>query len=124
MTTDNDVLDAEMANCIVDDAHNVEISVADQVGDIAVDKSLTGLEAGDLLSRDTGVAASDPEIFGRLASGQFGKVAGVLFGLFSGPGAVMFEETVVRLAEVFGNFLGGRGFAVGSHSEGSKGRRC
>lgn len=53
VTADDDVLDAEVLDGVVDDAHSVEISVADEVGDVAVDKCLAWLKAADLLRGDT-----------------------------------------------------------------------
>lgn len=121
VAADDDVLDAEVAHGVVDDAHDVEVGVADEVGDVAVDKGLAGLEAGDLLGGDAGVAATDPEVFGGLALGELGEVARVPFRLLGGPGAVVLEEAVVGLAEIFGDLFGRGGRAVGRHSEGGEG---
>lgn len=67
VTADDDVLDAKVADGIVDDAHGIEVGVADEVGNVAVDKGLTGLEADNLLGGDARVGASDPEVLGGLA---------------------------------------------------------
>ena len=56
----DDVLDVKVAHGILNDAHNVEVSVDDQVGNVAVDEDLTGAQTGDLLGGDARVAASDP----------------------------------------------------------------
>lgn len=54
----NDVLDFEVADCVIDDRHHVEIDVVDEIGDVAVDKHLTGLQARDGFSRNTGIRAA------------------------------------------------------------------
>lgn len=125
VAADDDVLDAEVADGVVDDGHDIEVGVADEVGDVAVDEGLAGLEAGDLLGGDARVAAADPEILGVLALSEGGEEAGILLGLLGGPGAVVVEEAVVRLLEILGDVLlshgapvigvlGGRGGGGGS----------
>lgn len=49
VATNNNMLNLQVVHSVVDDAHSVQVDVADEVGDVAVDKSLTGLETGDLL---------------------------------------------------------------------------
>lgn len=105
VSADNNVLDAEVTNGVVDDGHNIEVRVADKVRNVAVDESLTGLETRDLLSRDTRVAASDPEVLGSLSCRQLRKVLGVLGTLLLGPGAVVLKQTLVRLLQVLGDFI-------------------
>lgn len=123
VAADDDVLDAEVADGVVDDGHDVEVGVADEVGDVAVDKGLAGLEAGDLLGGDAGVGAADPEVFGGLAGGELGKVGGVVGGFGGGPGAVVVEEAVVGLGEVFGQVGVDGGVGGGVGGDGSRGGR-
>lgn len=118
VAADDDVLDAEVAHGVVDDAHDVEVRVADEVGDVAVDEGLAGLEAGDLLGGDARVGAADPEVLGALAGRELGEVAWVGRGFGGGPGAVVVEEPVVGLGEVFGELGGGGGVGRGGHVEG------
>lgn len=59
VAADDDVLDAQVAHGIVDDGHHVEVGVGDEVGDVAVDEDLAGLQAHDLIGGDTAVAATD-----------------------------------------------------------------
>lgn len=105
VAADDDVLDAEVLDGVVDDAHGVEVSVADEVGDVAVDKCLAGLEAADLLGGDARVGASDPEVLGGLAGREVLEEVGVVLGLGLGPGPVVVEQPVVALLEVLGDVL-------------------
>lgn len=107
VTTDDDVLDAEVLDGVVDDAHGVEVSVAHEVGDVAVDKCLAGLKAADLLGGDAGVGASDPEVLWCLAGGEVLEEVGVDLGLVLGPGAVVVEEPVMALLEILCDVLFG-----------------
>lgn len=59
VATDNDMLDSQVSHGIVDDGHDVEIDIGDQVGDIAVDEDLACLQAHDLIGWDTAVTASN-----------------------------------------------------------------
>lgn len=58
VSADNDVLDFEVADGVVDDGHDVEVDVVDEVGDVAVDEHLARLEAGDGFGGDAGVGAA------------------------------------------------------------------
>lgn len=105
MAADDDVLDLEVLDGVVDDGHGVEVDVADEVGDVAVDKGLAGLEAGDLLGGDARVGAADPEVVGALAGAEGGEEARVLGVLVGGPARVVLEDAVVGLLEVLRDFL-------------------
>lgn len=59
VAANDDVLDAQVAHGIVDDGHDVEVGVGDEVGDVTVDEDLACLEAHDLIGGDTAVAATD-----------------------------------------------------------------
>ena len=58
VSTDDNVLDFEMADRVVDNGHDVEIRVTDEVGNVAVDKHLPRLEASDGFSGDARVGAT------------------------------------------------------------------
>lgn len=107
VAADDDVLDAEVLDGVVDDAHGVEVSVADKVGDVAVDKCLAGLEAADLLGGDARVGASDPKVLGGLAGGEVLEEVGVDLGLVLSPLAVVDKQPVVALLEVLCDVLFG-----------------
>ena len=96
-----------MLDGVVDDAHGVEVSVADQVGDVAVDKCLAGLEAADLLGGDARVCAADPEVLGGLAGGEVLEEVGVDLGFVLCPLAVVDEQPVVGLLEILCDVLFG-----------------
>lgn len=71
VTTDDDVLDLQVLHGVVDNAHDVEVDAADEVGDVAVDEGLAGPQSRDLLGRDARVRTPNPEVFRLLASRQF-----------------------------------------------------
>lgn len=101
----DNVLDLEVGDSVLDHAHGVEVRVADQVGDVAVDKRLTRLEARDLLRGDARVAASDPEVLGVLASRDLFEEFRVLGDLLGGPGAIARKDALVGLFEIHGDVL-------------------
>lgn len=109
MPAHNNVLHLQMADGVVDDGHDVKIGVADQVGDVAVDKRVTGFEAGDLLGGNAGIGTSYPEVLRCLAGGEVGEEVGVGLLLLGGPGTVVLEHAVVGLAEVAADVLFGHG---------------
>lgn len=106
MPAHDDVLDVEMAHGVLDDAHNVEIGVDHQIGDVAVDEGLAGCQPGNLLCGDAGVAASDPEILGALPGSQLLEELGIFLLLLSSPGAVVVKQAVVRLLQIPGYIRG------------------
>lgn len=110
VAADDDVLDLQMVDGIVDDTRGVEVDIADQVGDVAVDKGLTRSEAGDLLGGDARVAAPYPEVLGLLAGGQLGEELRVLGHLLGSPFRVVVEHAVVCLLEILGHLFAGHGF--------------
>lgn len=97
---DDDVLDLEVANGVLDDAHHAEVDVAHHIGDVAVDEHLTGAETRDLLGGDAAVAAPDPQVIGRLASVEAVKEFRVLALLLGGPRLVVFEDALMGRFEV------------------------
>jgi hypothetical protein len=110
----DNVLDAQVPHGVVDDAHNVEIRVAHQVGNVAVHKGLAGSQARDGLGRDPRVAAPDPEVLGRLARRQLVEEVRVPLHLLGGPRPVVLKHPVVGLLEVLGDdLLLGHGAPVG-----------
>lgn len=113
VAADDNVLDLEVLDGILNDAHNVEVRVADQVGNVAVHKGIAGLQARDLLGGDARVGTSDPEILGVLAGGELLEEVGVLGDLLGGPGLVVLKDLVVRLLEIHGDVLLAAVFIVG-----------
>ena len=71
VAADDDVLDVQVAHGVVDDGHDVEVGVADEVGDVAVDEHFAGLEAGDGFGGDAGVGAAWGDMFS-LELGELG----------------------------------------------------
>lgn len=109
------MLNAEVAHSVVNDAHDVEVRVDNEVGNVAMDKGLAGLKTRNLLDGDTRVAAPDPEVFGLLTGGQAREEFGVVLLLADGPLAVVLKEPVVALCQVLLNIF------IGRHFEGGRG---
>lgn len=103
----DDVLDLEVLDGVVEHRGDVEVDVADQVGDVAVHKGLAGLEARDLLRGDARVAAADPQVLGLLARAELGEEVRVLGLLLGRPPGVVLKHAVVRLLQVAGDLLVG-----------------
>lgn len=91
MPADHDVRDFEVHNGKADDAEGVEVARVQDVGDVAVDEDIAGLEAEDGGFGDAGVGAADPEDLGGLAVGEGGEEGWVLLAGFLGPGFVLGE---------------------------------
>lgn len=58
VAADDDVLDFEVADRVVDDRHDVEVDVVDEVGNVAVDEHLAWVDAGEGFGGDTRVGAA------------------------------------------------------------------
>lgn len=58
VSADDNVFDFEVADGVVDDGHDVEVDVVDEVGDVAVDEHLTWFEASDGFGGDARVGAA------------------------------------------------------------------
>lgn len=101
VAADYNMLDLEVVDSIVDDAHDVEVGADDHVGNVSVDKGLAGLQTSDLLGGNARITASHPEILGGLAGSQTSKELGVVLQPFSGPFLVVLKEALVVLAQVF-----------------------
>ena len=88
----DDVLDLQVHDGVGDDAEGVEVARVQDVGDVAVDEDVAGLEAEDGGFGDAGVGAADPEDLGVLAVGEGGEEVWVFRGGFLGPGFVLVER--------------------------------
>lgn len=113
VTADNNVLDTEMTDGIVDDTHGVEVGVADEVGNVAMDKCLAWLKTSDLLSGDARIGTSNPEVLRILASSKIGEETRVGLFLVGSPLAVVFKEAIMGLLEVLGDVLFSHSAPVG-----------
>jgi hypothetical protein len=61
MSAEHDVRDFEMLDGIFDDGRDGDVGGRDDVGDVAVDEDVAGLEAEDGGFGDAGVGAADPD---------------------------------------------------------------
>lgn len=79
MAADDDVLDAEVLDGVLDDGAGAEITGVHDVGDIAVDEDIAGLEAQHASLGASGVGATQPEdlrfLTGRESREEFGVIA-------------------------------------------------
>src|SRR5688572_14860337 len=85
MPTDNNVLHIEDFYRVLDDGKTVQIAVNDHIGDIAMNENFTRSKANNLIRRHTAVRAANPEIFGILLRGEFGKKVRLMSGDFCCP---------------------------------------
>lgn len=84
MAADDDVLDVQVAHGVVDDGHDVQVGVGDDVGDVAVDEDLARFQAHDFIGGDAAVAAAD--VPGHCA--QYGGSALVVRALLTGSSGI------------------------------------
>jgi hypothetical protein len=66
VAADDDVLQFEHVDQLVHDGKAVDISLVDQVRDVAVDEKLARKEPVNIIGGNTAVRATDPQVFGRL----------------------------------------------------------
>ncbi len=79
VATDNHVLNFELVNGEINNGHTIEVSLQDNIGNIAMHEHLTGHQAGDLIRRNAAIGAADPQIFGCLLLCQACKKTWVVF---------------------------------------------
>lgn len=60
MPAQNDVLDLKIDHCMLDNGKCVQISRRDDVGDIAMDKQISGLQTQNGGLRDSCIGATKP----------------------------------------------------------------
>jgi len=110
MAAQHDMLDAHVRDGVLDHRGGGEVARVQDVGDVAVDEDVAGLEARDGGFGDAGVGAAEPEDFGGLAFGEGGEEGGVGFVGVGAPGFVAGEEAlecVCRGRLVEGGWMGG-----------------
>lgn len=77
---------------ILQDAHDVIVGGIEHVGDIAVDKELAGLAAGEHLGGNAAVGAADPQRVGPLPVDPFFEIVRVMLTLLQRPAAVAGQQ--------------------------------
>lgn len=77
---------------ILQDAHDVVVGGIEHVGDIAVDKELAGLAAGEHLGGHAAVGAADPQRVGPLPVDPFFEIVRVMLTLLQRPAAVAGQQ--------------------------------
>lgn len=77
---------------ILQDAHDVVVGGVEHVGDIAVDKELAGLAAGEHLGGNAAVGAADPQRVGPLPVDPFFEIVRVMLTLLQRPAAVAGQQ--------------------------------
>lgn len=61
MAAQNDVFDFEVDNGVFNDGHGIDVLGRNYVGDVAVDKDVTGGEAQDCGFGNARIGATDPD---------------------------------------------------------------
>ena len=74
------------------DGKAVEIGVADDVGDVAMNEDFSGDKTGNLVGGQAVIGATDPEIFGILLAGELGGKLGITLRDFGRLTLVLDEE--------------------------------
>lgn len=87
----NDVLDAQMTDGVFDDRRRTKVGRVQNVGNVTVDKDVTGLQAQDGGLRAARVGAANPEDLGTLADRKAGEEVGLLPDGFGSPFLVLFQ---------------------------------
>ncbi|STV14398.1 Uncharacterised protein [Klebsiella pneumoniae subsp. pneumoniae] len=77
---------------ILQDAHDVVVGGVEHVGDIAVDKELAGLTAGEHLGGHAAVGAADPQRVGPLPVDPFFEIIRIMLTLLQRPAAVAGQQ--------------------------------
>ena len=77
---------------ILQDAHDVVVGGIEHVGDIAVDKELAGLAAGEHLGGNAAVGAADPQRVGPLPVDPFFEIVRVMLTFLQRPAAVAGQQ--------------------------------
>ncbi len=77
---------------ILQDAHDVIVGGVEHVGDIAVDKELAGLTAGEHLGGHAAVGAADPQRVGPLPVDPFFEIVRVMLTFLQRPAAVAGQQ--------------------------------
>ena len=77
---------------ILQDAHDVVVGGVEHIGDIAVDKKLAGLAAGEHLGGNAAVGATDPQRVGPLPVDPFFEIVRVMLTLLQRPAAVAGQQ--------------------------------
>ncbi len=77
---------------ILQDAHDVVVGGVEHIGDIAVDKELAGLAAGEHLGGNATVGATDPQRVGPLPVDPFFEIVRIMLTLLQRPAAVAGQQ--------------------------------
>jgi hypothetical protein len=92
MAADDNVADLDDIHRELRDGKAIEISVDDDIRDVAMHENLPGQQTDNLIRRDATVAAPDPEVLRRLLARELGEKFRLALAEVLGPGAVLVEE--------------------------------
>ena len=81
VAAENDVRDLHVLDCVFNDGGNGDIGRGDDIGDVAVDEDVAGLEAEEGGFGDAGVGAADPDCQFKEAQSACGLILSILGGL-------------------------------------------
>jgi len=88
MAAEDDVRDFDMLDCVFDDGGDGDVGGGNDVGDVAVDEHVAGLETEEGCFGDARIGAADPEDRGRLSLAHLREELGVLMSLVASPGSI------------------------------------
>lgn len=106
------MLHADVGDGVLDHRGRGQVARVQDVGDVAVDEDVAGLEARDGGLGHARVGAAEPEDLGRLAFGEGGEEGGGVFVGVGVPGFVAGEEALECVwggRSVEGGWMGGGG---------------
>lgn len=77
MAANNDVLDLQVIHRVIDHGHDIEIDADHHIGEITMDKNITGFHPHELFGSDPAVGTADIQVFGGLTMGHFFEISRV-----------------------------------------------
>jgi hypothetical protein len=104
MTANDDVFDVQDLDRVLQRRLDVHVDVADQVGDVSMDKNVAWLQSHDFVGWDSAVRTPDIKEVGSLGRGEALKIVVTFCDLFGNPAFVVFEDFLVDV--VCHEFLG------------------
>mmetsp|Transcript_15732 Transcript_15732/g.43455 ORF Transcript_15732/g.43455 Transcript_15732/m.43455 type:complete len:215 (+) Transcript_15732:18-662(+) len=94
VAADDDILDLEVANAVLQGAHEVGVGVDDEIGDIAVHEDVAWLLAHDEVGWDAGIDGSDVHVIGSMRGSKLLEELGILLEHFLLPCLILVEDVV------------------------------
>jgi len=97
MAAEDDVLNFEVHNGVFNDGGGVDVGGGDDIGDVAVDENVAGLEAEEGGFGDARVGTAEPENSRRLPSSELREEVGVLVIFIACPCSIRAQGIAERI---------------------------